>query len=139
MTPLQVSVAEAFSQIEDKNLLPKPIRMRSVPGRRDKNRYCEYHREHVHDTNQCRILKSEPEKLIKGGYLKEFVESGTQRDAPHHNNKSPLLDNRPKVNKEQLEAPPTMGSIDPISRGHWRGRRFSKLKEELCHKGSLFY
>ncbi|GAA0155591.1 hypothetical protein LIER_13287 [Lithospermum erythrorhizon] len=66
---------EVFSQIEDKNLLPKPVRMRSAPSRRDKNRYCEDHCEHGHDTNECRILKSELEKLIKRGYLKEFVES----------------------------------------------------------------
>ncbi|GAA0155523.1 hypothetical protein LIER_13232 [Lithospermum erythrorhizon] len=67
LTPLRVSVAEVFSQIDYKNLLPKPVRMRSAPGRHDKNRYCEYHREHGHDTNECQILKSEIEKLIKCG------------------------------------------------------------------------
>ncbi|GAA0162448.1 hypothetical protein LIER_18538 [Lithospermum erythrorhizon] len=91
--------------------------MISAPGRRDKNRYCEYHREHGHETNECRILKAELEKLIKGGYLKEFVDKETQRDAPSHNRRSPLLDNRPKVKREQLEAPPVTGRINTISGG----------------------
>ncbi|GAA0175465.1 hypothetical protein LIER_28632 [Lithospermum erythrorhizon] len=117
ITPLRISVAEVFSKIEDKNLLPKPVRMRSAPGKRDKNRCCKYHREHGHDTNECRILKAELEKLIKRGYLKEFVDKETQRDAPSHNRMSPLLDNRPKVKREKLEAPPIMGRIDTISGG----------------------
>ncbi|GAA0170108.1 hypothetical protein LIER_24446 [Lithospermum erythrorhizon] len=77
--PLRVSVAEVFSEIVYTNLLSKPVRMRSAPGRRDKNRYCEYHREHGHDTNEYRILKSEIEKLIKSGYLKEFVDKNSQQ------------------------------------------------------------
>ncbi|GAA0173146.1 hypothetical protein LIER_41468 [Lithospermum erythrorhizon] len=72
-TPLRVSVAEVFFHVQDKNLLPKPVRMCGAPGKRDKNQYCEYHMERGHDTNDCRILKAEIAKLIKRGYLKEFV------------------------------------------------------------------
>ncbi|GAA0158285.1 hypothetical protein LIER_15360 [Lithospermum erythrorhizon] len=43
-TPLRVSVAKVFSQVHDKNLLPKPARIRGAPGNRDKSQYCEYHR-----------------------------------------------------------------------------------------------
>ncbi|GAA0157481.1 hypothetical protein LIER_14739 [Lithospermum erythrorhizon] len=57
----------------DKNLLPKPARMRGAPGKREKNWYCEYHREYGDDTNECRILKAEIAKLIELGYLKEFI------------------------------------------------------------------
>ncbi|GAA0141130.1 hypothetical protein LIER_02345 [Lithospermum erythrorhizon] len=117
MTPLRISVADVFLEIEDKNLLPKLVLMRSEPGRRDKNRYCEYHREHGHEMIECKILKAELEKLIKRGYLKEFVDKETQRDAPSHNRRSPLLDNRPKVKREQLESPPVTGWINTISGG----------------------
>ncbi|GAA0146984.1 hypothetical protein LIER_06798 [Lithospermum erythrorhizon] len=44
---------------------------------RDKSRYSEYHREYVHDTDECRILKIEMEKLIKRGHLKELVDTIT--------------------------------------------------------------
>ncbi|GAA0144927.1 hypothetical protein LIER_05244 [Lithospermum erythrorhizon] len=76
LTPLRVSVEKVFSQIDYNNFLSKPVRMRSAPGRRDKNRYYEYHRKHGHNTNECQILKSKIEKLIKSGYLKEFVDKG---------------------------------------------------------------
>ncbi|GAA0138534.1 hypothetical protein LIER_34947 [Lithospermum erythrorhizon] len=36
LTPLRVSVAEVFSQMDYKNLLLKPVRMRNAPGRHDK-------------------------------------------------------------------------------------------------------
>ncbi|GAA0168761.1 hypothetical protein LIER_40630 [Lithospermum erythrorhizon] len=114
-TPLRVSVAEVFSKIDYKNLLPKPIRMRSAPGRRDKNRYYEYHREHGHDTNECRIIKSEIEKLIKKGYIKEFVDKDGSQDTPRQNHRSPNKDSRPRVKNEPLEAPQLAGQIDTIT------------------------
>ncbi|GAA0158189.1 hypothetical protein LIER_38600 [Lithospermum erythrorhizon] len=77
LPPLRVSIAEGYSKIEGKNLLTKPVRMRSAPGRRDKTRYYEYYREHGHATNECRILNAEIEKLLKIGYLKEFMGRGT--------------------------------------------------------------
>ncbi|GAA0173260.1 hypothetical protein LIER_26915 [Lithospermum erythrorhizon] len=84
-----------FCQIDYKNLLPKLVRMRSAPGRYDRDRYCEYHREHGNDTNECRILKAEIEKLIKQGHLKEFIERENLRDTPRQNHRSPPRDNCP--------------------------------------------
>ncbi|GAA0185486.1 hypothetical protein LIER_32774 [Lithospermum erythrorhizon] len=97
LTPLRVLIAEIFSQIYYKNLLPKLVRMRSAPGRRDKNPYCKYHREHSHGTNECRILKAEIEKLIKRGYLKEFIEKGDRQDFQHQNHQSPQMDNSLRI------------------------------------------
>ncbi|GAA0156633.1 hypothetical protein LIER_14082 [Lithospermum erythrorhizon] len=64
--------------------------MRGAPGKRDKNLYCEYHLEHGHDTNECRILKVEIEKLIKQGYLREDV--GQEKGRPHGRGYSPPCD-----------------------------------------------
>ncbi|GAA0185703.1 hypothetical protein LIER_32991 [Lithospermum erythrorhizon] len=112
LTPLRVSIAEVYVHIEGKNLLPKPVRMRNAPGRRDKTRYCEYHREHGHDTNECRILNAEIEKLIKRGYLKEFTGKGTQQDNTSQNRRIPPL---PQVKAEPVEVPRLIGRIDTIS------------------------
>ncbi|GAA0167628.1 hypothetical protein LIER_22514 [Lithospermum erythrorhizon] len=60
-TPLRVSVAEVFTQVRDKRILPIPARMKGKPGKRDQNLYCEYHQEQGHDTNDCRILRMEIE------------------------------------------------------------------------------
>ncbi|GAA0185607.1 hypothetical protein LIER_32894 [Lithospermum erythrorhizon] len=87
--------------------------MRSAPGRRDKTRYCEYHREHGHNTNECRILNAEIEKLIKRGYLKEYTAGGAYRGSQRQG-KSPLP---PQVKPEPTEFPRLTGRIDTISGG----------------------
>ncbi|GAA0187319.1 hypothetical protein LIER_34607 [Lithospermum erythrorhizon] len=59
--------------MRDRQLLPVSLRMRGNPGKRDQNRYCEYHKEKGHDTNECIILRMEIEKLIQCVHLKEFT------------------------------------------------------------------
>ncbi|GAA0166191.1 hypothetical protein LIER_21405 [Lithospermum erythrorhizon] len=113
-TPLRVPIAEVYAQIEDKKLLPKPVRMRSVPGRRDKMQYCEYHREHGHNTNECRVLDAEIDKLIKRGYLKEYTASGTCRSGQRQHGKSPPP---PQVKPEPSDLPRLTSCIDTISGG----------------------
>ncbi|MQM18851.1 hypothetical protein Taro_051848 [Colocasia esculenta] len=46
--------------------------MRSDPRRRDQAKYCRFHRDHGHDTSECRQLKDEIEDLIKRGYLRGY-------------------------------------------------------------------
>ncbi|GAA0141453.1 hypothetical protein LIER_02590 [Lithospermum erythrorhizon] len=87
ITPLRVSISEVFSQVQDKQLLPKLARMRGAPGKRDKNKYYEYHRQHGHDRNECMILEEEIEKLIKRGYLRGFV--GQDRGGPQGRSYNP--------------------------------------------------
>ena len=62
-------------------------------SRRNQNLYCTYHRDKGHTTEQCQVLKDHLGKLVKAGYLKEFVvdlgNKGTRQGAQQSEN--PLL------------------------------------------------
>ena len=47
--------------------------MGSDLSRRNQNLYCTYHKDKMHTTEQCRVLKDHLEQLVRVGYLKKFV------------------------------------------------------------------
>ncbi|GAV90201.1 LOW QUALITY PROTEIN: hypothetical protein CFOL_v3_33610, partial [Cephalotus follicularis] len=59
-------------------LIQWPEKMRSPAEKRDTEKYCRYHRDHGHDTEECRQLKNQIEDLIRKGHLRKYVD----RDAP---------------------------------------------------------
>lgn len=63
-TPFNVPREQLLMQIRDLDLLRKPKEIRTAPNRRDKSKYCRYHRDHNHNTNDCFDLKNKRECLI---------------------------------------------------------------------------
>ncbi|RRT46808.1 hypothetical protein B296_00051617 [Ensete ventricosum] len=47
--------------------------MKSHSERCDKRRYCRFHREYGHDTEECRNLQYQIEDLIQHGHLRRYV------------------------------------------------------------------
>ncbi|XP_021603120.1 uncharacterized protein LOC110608215 [Manihot esculenta] len=60
-------------EIQNKEFLQWPKPMRAEASQRDPDKYCQYHRTHGHDTNNCYQLISEIERLIKRGHLRNFM------------------------------------------------------------------
>ena len=46
------------------------------PNVRDKKKYCHFHKDHDHYTEDCRDLKEQIEELIRKGKLQRFVKKG---------------------------------------------------------------
>ncbi|XP_024029279.1 uncharacterized protein LOC112093925 [Morus notabilis] len=61
-------------QIQHQNLLTPPAPMKGDPNKRDKSKYCDFHKDHGHDTSSCFQLKGQIEALIQQGQLQEFVD-----------------------------------------------------------------
>ena len=70
---LIISYERLFPIIRDLSYFrwSKPIK--TDPTKRDRDRRCFYHKDHGHTTEQCKSLHYLVEKLIKVGYLKQYV------------------------------------------------------------------
>ncbi|XP_022855571.1 uncharacterized protein LOC111376799 [Olea europaea var. sylvestris] len=86
-------------EIKDTKELKWPVRMRSPPESRDMNKYCEFHRDHGHTTENCKALQWEIEALIKRGFLSSYVSN----------------DKRPRNDRSREKAPETKRDGQPIA------------------------
>ena len=71
-TPLTAPLGEVYAQIETG--LPEPRKMKTPNRKRDNSKFCRYHKDHGHETNDCWKLKEEIEKLIQRGQLRQYVD-----------------------------------------------------------------
>ncbi|KAL5551413.1 hypothetical protein UlMin_001589 [Ulmus minor] len=96
-----------------------PPAIKTPVNRRDNTKYCRYHRDIGHITEECRVLKDEIERLIQRGQLRNYVRDNTNRARknyarqarsepfPHqinlaeHKNKAPRLSNEPIIFTEE--------------------------------------
>ena len=64
-TPLTASISQVLSEVQHERFLRWPSQMKSDPVRRDDTKYCEFHKDHGHRTDDCIQLKKEIEYLIR--------------------------------------------------------------------------
>ena len=64
---------QVLMQIKDDPSLKWPEIMKGDPNKRNRNKYCHFHRDHGHDMDECFDLKQQVENLIKQGKLKSFL------------------------------------------------------------------
>ncbi|XP_043698937.1 uncharacterized protein LOC122649758 [Telopea speciosissima] len=67
-TPLNRSRKEILMQIQDDGYIHRPRPMQAGSSR-NPNKYCLFHKDEGHDTEECYQLKREIEELIRAGHL----------------------------------------------------------------------
>ncbi|KAL0396360.1 UNVERIFIED_CONTAM: hypothetical protein Scaly_0084400 [Sesamum calycinum] len=72
-TPLSAPRAVILAVAEQQGIVQWLSRMRGNPKRMKSDKYCLFHKDRGHGTEDCFHLKDEIEKLIRRGYLKEYV------------------------------------------------------------------
>ena len=93
--------------------------MKSNPARRDDTKYCEFHKDHGHRTNDCIQLKNEIEYLIRRGHLSRYVApEGRERVQPP-----------PPRQPTPFQHQPPLGEIHVISGGFARGRESNSARK----------
>ena len=100
--------------------------MKSDPATRDNSRYCEFHRDYGHRTDDCIQLKREIEYLIWRGYLRRFIspENQSQNQAQ---NQVPAQQPPPRQTTTQHHQP--LGEIHVISGGFVGGGESSSARK----------
>jgi ribonuclease HI len=109
-TPLNAPVDHIFMQIRNDPALKWPGKLLTDPDKRPRDKYCRFHRDHGHNTEDCYDLKRQIEELIKQGKLQRFVEKGQREGRPQGPRQQ-----RPPV--EVLPRPPPLGEIHVITGG----------------------
>ena len=79
-----------------------PTKMKDNPKRLKSDKYCRFHRDRGHTTEECHHLKNEIEKLIQRGHLKEYV---------NHYAQGRNFDRGPNVQTPRDDNYPTAGVI----------------------------
>uniref|UniRef100_A0A2N9GFR2 Uncharacterized protein n=1 Tax=Fagus sylvatica TaxID=28930 RepID=A0A2N9GFR2_FAGSY len=75
-TPLNAPVNHIFMQIRNDPALKWTGKLLTDSDKRPRDKYCRFHRDHRHNTEDCYDLKRQMEELIKQGKLQRFVEKG---------------------------------------------------------------
>ena len=84
-------MSKVLHEVRNEQFLRWPTQMKSDPATRDNTKYCEFHRDYGHRTDNCIQMKREIEYLIQRGYLRRFispenqVQNQTQSQAQNQN------------------------------------------------------
>jgi ribonuclease HI len=80
-TPLNASLTEVLSAIRGDPTFRWPQKMKTDPFKRDRSKFCEYHADHGHSTEDCISLRREIEVFIQNGKLVRFLVAERNREA----------------------------------------------------------
>ncbi|XP_031120891.1 uncharacterized protein LOC116024129 [Ipomoea triloba] len=82
LTPLTHSVSAILEHAEVMGIVSYPQECMKVSPNADPNKYCRFHRQQGHDTDECMVLKKQIEELIQRGYLGQYVKRSGQGRPP---------------------------------------------------------
>ncbi|XP_024023663.1 uncharacterized protein LOC112092251 [Morus notabilis] len=71
-TLLTIGIEDVYHEISHLQVLCHPPPLKSDPARRKQNKYCRFHSESGHTTNECFDLRGEVERLIREGRLSKY-------------------------------------------------------------------
>ncbi|XP_026410946.1 uncharacterized protein LOC113306195 [Papaver somniferum] len=72
LTPLNIQLTELYEKIIKDLSPPRPLPT-DTRDKRDKNKYCKFHKDHGDKNENCRALQIEVQRMIDAGKLQKYV------------------------------------------------------------------
>ena len=69
-------------EVKDRGYFLKPPKIWTSIERRDKRKYCRFHRDYGHNTNECQTQKDDIEALIRREHLSHYVAKKVDQPKP---------------------------------------------------------
>ncbi|GFZ00544.1 hypothetical protein Acr_14g0001790 [Actinidia rufa] len=130
---LNTPVAQVLSEIKHEKFIKWPGKIKTDPQRRNRNKYCEFHRDHGHNTEDCFQLREQIADLIKRGYLRKYI---TDRPPPSSPERK-YGDNRPTAgNIQTIHGGFGSGGCSTSSRKKHARSAFRSIEEEVYNLSS---
>ncbi|GFS37364.1 hypothetical protein Acr_00g0051530 [Actinidia rufa] len=135
LPPLNAPVAQVLSEIKHEEFVKWPGKIKTDPQKRNRNKYCEFHRDHGHNTEDCFQLKEQIADLIKRGYLRKYVAARPPPNSPERR----YGDNRPTASDIQtIHGGFGSGSYSTSSRKRHARSAHGPADEEVYNLSSPF-
>lgn len=72
--PLLIAqISQIHQSTNERGFWKPPSPLKTLPEKRNTNKFCDYHQDHCHDTKDCRALKNLILKPINEEHLKKFI------------------------------------------------------------------
>ncbi|GFS38889.1 hypothetical protein Acr_00g0059990 [Actinidia rufa] len=133
LPPLKAPVAQVLSEIKHEEFVKWPGKIKTDPQKRNRNKYCEFHRDHGHNTEDCFQLKEQIADLIKRGYLRKYITDCPLPNSPERR----YGDNRPTAeNIQTIHGGFGSGGCSTSSRKRHARSAFRSVEEEVYNLSS---
>ncbi|KAL5571243.1 hypothetical protein UlMin_020840 [Ulmus minor] len=120
------------SQAEHCGIFNYPPGIRTPSNKRDNTKYCRFHRDTGHTTEECRVLKDEVERLIQRGQLREYVRGANQQPRQLA---QPIARPQPQDNHElevrTIMGGPTTGETNRVRKNYARQSRTDPFPHQV--------
>ncbi|XP_057482026.1 uncharacterized protein LOC130768953 [Actinidia eriantha] len=122
-------------EIKHKEFFKWPGKIKTDPPKKNRNKYCEFHRDHRHNTEDCFQLKEQIADLIKRGYLRKYVVTHPPPNSP----KRSYGNNRLTAgNIQTIHGRFGSGGCSTSSRKRHARSAHRQAEEEIYNLSSLF-
>ncbi|XP_074374749.1 uncharacterized protein LOC141715169 [Apium graveolens] len=108
-TRLNAPKSQILTEIEKYRDVRWPKPLRNDPGKLDKSKYCRFHKDAAHYTDECHQLKDEIEFLIRKGRLSKYTGDGEK-----HNSGRKNFDDRSSKNSRKAYAREVMHIVGEV-------------------------